>query len=299
MKQLTITTRLTNRDDESFVRYLREISEIKVLTPKEETELTKRTSKGDKEAIDELVKRNLRFVVSVAKQYATPQNPVVDLVNEGNIGLIIAAQKFDPTSGYKFISYAVWWVRKLIMEHLTKNGRMIRLPANKVGVLAKLDKQINQLEQKLGRNVSIREAVDNFSLDEETMDVLSNFSDSLDDFEVMSALSRYGMDSLDREIGGDENSMTLLDMVVNDTFESNDHNLLKEELNSEIKQALNSLKFRDRQIMIALFGLDGSFPRTLKDVGDEFGITREMVRQIKQKSLLTLKNKLKGSEILG
>jgi RNA polymerase primary sigma factor len=107
MKQLTITTRLTNRDDESFVRYLREISEIKVLTPKEETELTKKASEGDKEAIDELVKRNLRFVVSVAKQYATPQNPVVDLVNEGNIGLIIAAQKFDPTSGYKFISYAL------------------------------------------------------------------------------------------------------------------------------------------------------------------------------------------------
>jgi RNA polymerase primary sigma factor len=299
MKQLTITTRLTNRDDESFVRYLREISEIKVLTPKEETELTKKASEGDKEAIDELVKRNLRFVVSVAKQYATPQNPVVDLVNEGNIGLIIAAQKFDPTSGYKFISYAVWWVRKLIMEHLTKNGRMIRLPANKVGVLAKLDKQINQLEQKLGRNVSIIEAVESFSLDEETLNTLSSFSDSLDDFEAMSALSSYGMDSLDREIGGDENSMTLLDMVVNDTFESNDHNLLKEELNGEIKQALNSLKFRDRQIMIALFGLDGSFPRTLKDVGDEFGITREMVRQIKQKSLAVLKNKLKGSEILG
>lgn len=299
MKQLTITTRLTNRDDESFVRYLREISEIKMLTPKEEVELTKKASEGDKEALDELVRRNLRFVVSVAKQYATPQNPVVDLVNEGNIGLIIAAQKFDPNSGYKFISYAVWWVRKLIIEHLTKNGRMIRLPANKVSVLSKLDKQINQLEQQLGRNVSVREAVECFSLDEETMNALSNFNDSLDDFETINALSSYGMDSLDREIGGDENSMILIDMVVNDTFEANDHNLLKEELNNEVKRALNSLKFRDRQIMIALFGLDGSYPRTLKDVGDEFGLTREMIRQIKQKSLATLKNKLKGSEILG
>jgi RNA polymerase primary sigma factor len=299
MKQLTITTRLTNREDESFVRYLREISDIKVLTPPEEAVLTKKASEGDKDALDELVKRNLRFVVSVAKQYATPQNPVVDLVNEGNIGLIIAAQKFDPTSGYKFISYAVWWIRKLIMEHLTKNGRMIRIPSNKVNVLGKLDKQINQLEQKLGRNVSIREAVESFSLDDETMKMLSGFSDSLDDFEALSALSSYGMDSLDREINNDENSATLVDMVVNDTFEANDHNLLKEEMNKAIKQALSSLKFRDRQIMIALFGLDGSFPKTLKDVGDEFGITREMVRQIRQKSLATLKNKLKGSEILG
>lgn len=298
MKQLTITTRLTNRDDESFVRYLREISDIKVLTPKEETELTKRASEGDKKAIDELVKRNLRFVVSVAKQYATPQNPVADLVNEGNIGLIIAAQKFDPTSGYKFISYAVWWIRKLIMEHLTKNGRMIRLPANKVGVLAKLDKQINQLEQKLGRTVSVVEAAESFSLDDETLNSLLNVGDSLNDFETLAALSSYSIDSLDREIGGDENSMTLIDMVVNDTFESNDYNLLKEELINEVKQALKVLKFRDRQVMIALFGLDGSLPRTLKDVGDEFGITREMVRQIKQKSLTILKNKLNYSEIL-
>jgi RNA polymerase primary sigma factor len=298
MKHLIITTRLNNRDDETLVRYLREISEIKVLTLKEEFFITKKASEGDKEAIDELVKRNLRFVISVAKQYATPQNPVSDLINEGNIGLIIAAKKFNPDSGHKFISYAVWWIRKLIMEHLTKNGRLIRLPANKVGMLSKMNKQFSQLEQKLGRNVSIREAVESFSLDAETLKTLSGFSDSLEDFERMSALSSYGMDSLDREVGDDEKSITLSDMIVNDTFEDNDYNLLKQELNHQIKQALSSLKIRDQKVMNALFGLDGSYARTLKDVGDEFGITREMVRQIKQKSLLALKKQLRYSEIL-
>lgn len=298
MKQLTITTKLTNRENQSFVQYLREVSEIKVLTPEEEIVLTKKASKGDKQAIEELVKRNLRFVVSVAKQYATPQNPVEDLVNEGNIGLMIAAERFDPSTGFKFISYAVWWIRKIIMEHLSKNGRLIRLPANKINALSKLDKQINELEQKLGRSVSIREVMDNYNVDVDVLDALSNYGKSSSDLEALNMLSGYSMDSLDRELGHDEGGSTLGDNVVDDTFDTNDHNLLYDDMKIELNKVLDTLKPRDRQVMVALFGLDGSIPRTLKDVGDEIGVTREMVRQIKEKSLIKLRKRLNGSEIL-
>ena len=298
MKQLTITTKLTNRENLSFVQYLREVSEIKVLTPEEEIVLTKKASNGDKHAIEELVKRNLRFVVSVAKQYATPQNPVEDLVNEGNIGLMMAAERFDPSTGFKFISYAVWWIRKIIMEHLSKNGRLIRLPANKINALSKLDKQINELEQKLGRSVSIREVMDNYNVDVDVLDALSNYGKSSSDLEALNMLSGYSMDSLDRELGHDEGGSTLGDNVVDDTFDTNDHNLLYDDMKIELNKVLDTLKPRDRQVMVALFGLDGSIPRTLKDVGDEIGVTREMVRQIKEKSLIKLRKRLNGSEIL-
>jgi RNA polymerase primary sigma factor len=298
MKQLTITTKLTNRENQSFVQYLREVSEIKVLTPEEEIVLTKKASNGDKQAIEELVKRNLRFVVSVAKQYATPQNPVEDLINEGNIGLMMAAERFDPSTGFKFISYAVWWIRKTIMEHLSKNGRLIRLPANKINALSKLDKQINELEQKLGRSVSIREVMDNYNVDVDVLDALSNYGKSSSDLEALNMLSGYSMDSLDRELGHDEGGSTLGDNVVDDTFDTNDHNLLYDDMKIELNKVLDTLKPRDRQVMVALFGLDGSIPRTLKDVGDEIGVTREMVRQIKEKSLIKLRKRLNGSEIL-
>jgi RNA polymerase primary sigma factor len=298
MKQLTITTKLTNRENQSFVQYLREVSEIKVLTPEEEVILTNKASSGDRQAIEELVKRNLRFVVSVAKQYATPQNPVEDLVNEGNIGLMMAAERFDPSTGFKFISYAVWWIRKIIMEHLSKNGRLIRLPANKINALSKLDKQINELEQKLGRSVSIREVMDNYNVDVDVLDALSNYGKSSSDLEALNMLSGYSMDSLDRELGHDEGGSTLGDNVVDDTFDTNDHNLLYDDMKIELNKVLDTLKPRDRQVMVALFGLDGSIPRTLKDVGDEIGVTREMVRQIKEKSLIKLRKRLNGSEIL-
>lgn len=298
MKHLTITTKLTNRENQSFVQYLKEVAEIKVLTPEEEVILTNKASHGDKQAIEELVKRNLRFVVSVAKQYATPQNPVEDLVNEGNIGLMMAAERFDPKTGFKFISYAVWWIRKVIMEHLSKNGRLIRLPSNKINALSKLDKQIHELEQKLGRNVSIREVMDNYNVDVDVLDALTNYGKSTSDLEVLSVLSSYSMDSLDRDLGFEENGSTLGDSIVDDTFGANDHNLLYDDMRTELNKVLDTLKPRDRQVIVALFGLDGSIPRTLKDVGDEIGVTREMVRQIKEKSLEKLRKRLHGNEIL-
>lgn len=300
MRGLKITNKLTNRENQSFVQYLREVAEIKVLTPEEEVILTKRASEGDKKAIDELVKKNLRFVVSVAKQYATPQNPLEDLVNEGNIGLMMAAERFDPKTGFKFISYAVWWIRKIIMEHLSKNGRLIRLPANKINALSKLDKQINELEQKLGRNVSIREVIDNYTVDVDVLDALSNYGKSAADYEVLDMISSYSMDSLDRSVGSDDSASTLGETISDDScFKSSEQSLFEDDLKSELAKVLNTLKPRDRQVMVALFGLDGSMPRTLKDVGDEIGVTREMVRQIREKSLGKLKKRLQGSEILG
>jgi RNA polymerase primary sigma factor len=303
MKQLKISTKLTNRDVQSFNQYLKEISDIDVFTPEQEVICTEKASKGDQDAIDELVRRNLRFVVSVAKQYATPMNPLEDLVNEGNIGLMLAAQKFRPEMGFKFISYAVWWVRKIIMEHLTKNGRMVRLPANKVNSLSKLDKQIHILEQKLGRNVSIIEVVEEFGSEMDLgfdMNDKSPYKKLKDEYQLLDVLNDYNMDSLDREIGGDDgNGTTLADTITdNFAFKATDQSLMDEDVTREIFKVLDTLKPRDRHVMVSLFGLGGGDPKTLKEVGDEIGVTREMVRQIREKSLKKLQVRLKNSEIL-
>jgi RNA polymerase primary sigma factor len=293
MKQLVITNRRTNREIHSFNQYLKDIAEIEVFTPQEEAICAEKASHGDKQAVDELVRRNLRFVVSVAKQYATAQNPLEDLVNEGNIGLIIAAKKFKPEMGFKFISYAVWWVRKIIMEHLSKHGRLVRLPANKINSLSKLDKQINQLEQKLGRNVSIHEIIEEFGSEfglsnKQTPKKIS------DEYILLDMLNDFTMDSLDRDINGDEgNGTTLAETISDDSmFKSADNGLLNEDIKKQLNEVLDTLKPRDKHVMIGLFGLDGNLPRTLNDIGDEIGVTREMVRQIRQKSLGLLKKKL-------
>lgn len=299
MKQLTISAKVTNRENQSFVQYLREVSEIKVLTPAEEIQLTLKTATGDKAAIDELVRRNLRFVVSVAKQYATPQNPLEDLVNEGNIGLMIAAERFDPSTGFKFISFAVWWIRKIIMEHLTKHGKLIRLPSNKINTINKLERQLNKLEQKLGRPVSIHEAIDDYGID---LSVIGNDIDlkSSTEQEFINMLSTFNLDSLDRSLSSDfDNSSSLGDTIVDDTFVASDQLLINADIKAGLDEVMDALKPRDKKIMIGLFGLDGGIPRTLKDIGDEMGISREMVRQIREKSLLKLKKRLKGNEILG
>jgi RNA polymerase primary sigma factor len=288
MKQLVIRTRLTNRESESFQKYLSEIAQIPVFTQQEEIACTARSANGDKKATEELVKRNLRFVVSVAKQYSTPINPVEDLVNEGNIGLILAAQKFKPEMGFRFISYAVWWVRKKILEHLAKDGRMVRLPANKLGSLSKLDRKISEMEQRLGRSVDIQELIVEFDgqFDAEAI-------------ELLGVLNTYSMDSIDREIGGEDGTGTTLgDMLSDDTiFEAPDASLMNNDVKSDIMRMLDVLKPRDKRIMIALYGLNGDSPMTLKEVGDEVGVTREMIRQIKVKVLATLKDKIVNSHI--
>ena len=298
MKQLVITAKLTNREIHSFNQYLKDIAEIDVFTAEEEAICAEKASHGDKEAMDELVRRNLRFVVTVAKQYATAQNPLEDLVNEGNIGLIIAAEKFKPEMGFKFISYAVWWIRKIIMEHLSKHGRLVRLPANKINSLSKLDKQINQLEQKLGRSVSIHEIIEEFGSEfglsnKQTPKKIS------DEYILLDMLNDFTMDSLDRDISGDEGNGTTLGETISDDsiFKSAEQQLITNDVKKQLNEVLDILKPRDKQVMIGLFGLDGNLPRTLNDIGEEIGVTREMVRQIREKSLIKLKKKLETTNI--
>lgn len=296
MKQLTITTRLTNRETDSFKQYLKDIAEIDMFTTEEEFICTKKMSEGDVEAKNELIRRNLRFVVSVAKQYATKDNPLEDLVNEGNIGLMIAADKFMPDKGFKFISYAVYWIQKIIMEHLSNHGRMVRLPANKINRLSKLDKKVSSLEQKLGRSVDIQEVIDECL---EDTDIEAGKLET-DDFELLDVLSTYHMDSLDREVSGEDDKFhtTLGDLISDDTtFKPTDHLIIDTNIKAEVAKIMDTLKPRDKRIMVALFGLDGNTPMTLKEVSDEIGVTREMIRQIKEKTLLSLKIKLKNSTI--
>lgn len=279
MKQFKVTASITKRENESFKQYLKDVSMISMITPEEEVELTTKSSMGDKQAIDRLVSANLRFVISVAKKYATEQIPLEDLVNEGNIGLIKAAEKYSPDSGVRFISYAIWWIRKIIMEHITKYGKMVRIPANKVNSLSKLNQMVSDLEQKNGRQVDISEVVSAYSNEI-----------SSDDFMFLDVLTTYHMDSLDRSISNDDGGGTCLgDILSDDDTKKTDHLLNASDLKEEISKILDVLKPRDKRIMEALFGLDGKIPMGLKEVGEEVGISREMVRQIKEKSLKLLR----------
>ena len=255
-----------------------------MLTPEEELICANKVVTGDEDAIEELIVKNLRFVVSVAKQYAKAENPLEDLVNEGNIGLMIAAKKFRPDMGFRFISYAVWWIRKVILEYLAKNGRIVRIPANKINDLSKLDKKINKMEQKLGRNLDTQELIKEFGKDE---------------LDLLNIIGTYKTDSLDREIHGDEGDSTSLSDLMSDEsiFKPADHSIIAENLKSEIARILDTLKHRDKRIMIALFGLDGNSIMNLKEVGDEMGLSRESIRQRKEICLSKLRKGLKNSTI--
>jgi RNA polymerase primary sigma factor len=279
MKSLRINQRFTNKESNSFKQYLNEISDIKMFTPEEELECSLRASNGDKRAIDEMIKRNLRFVVSVSKQYETPNVPLEDLVNEGNIGLMMAVENYKPNTGFKFITYAVFWIRKLILEYLAKNSRLVRIPSNKVNGISKLNQYVNQLEQKLGKSVDISDLVDEYG------DVISK-----EEISELQNLSMFTFDSLDNPVGDSENSVTLGDIISDNNIDPSDYLVSSQYDKKAIDKLLNNLKPRDKQIMISLFGLDGSAPLTLKEVGDEVGLTREMVRQIRKKSLEKLKN---------
>lgn len=288
MRRLSIGDKITSRETDSFKQYLKDVSDIPLLTPEEEMLCTRKASKGDKTAGDQLVRANLRFVISVAKQYANSSNPIEDLVNEGNIGLMIAVEKFKPEMGFKFISYAVWWIRKIIIEHLGKNGRIVRLPANKINGLSKLDKKISLLEQKLSRPVDISE-------------IISEFGSTMkqDEVKLLEEISVFAIDSLDKEVVDFRagRSITLGEMIEDETCEQTDYLLVRENLKSEIEKILSILKPRERRVMIALYGLDGKQPMKLNELGIEFGVTRETIRQIKEKTLKNLKSRLKNSTI--
>lgn len=285
MKQLKISVKLTDRSNETLKQYLREIADIKPFTHEQEIECAVKAFAGDEQAIVELAERNLRFVVSVAKQYATENIYLSDLINEGNIGIVIAARKFDPSKGYKFISFAVWWIRKLIIEHITNHGRIVRLPANKLNNISKLEKQIHELEQKTGSKVDILEVINEY----ENVNLKNNNDDEFNDFLFTESLSNISSESIDRPFGNEEDNTCLSDMLMSDD-KSTDNNINESNLKAEINAVLDEMKPRDKRVIESLFGLNGHRPMTLKEVGDEpeFNITREMVRQIRNKVLKKL-----------
>lgn len=280
MKTLVITQRITSIKETSFKRYLADVAKIKSFTPEEELACSIKAHNHDPDAMNELVRRNLRFVISVAKQYVNNGNTIEDLVNEGNIGLVLAAKRFEPNKGLKFITYAVWWIRKHILDYVYSDAKMIRFPANKLNDLAKLDKQIIALEQKLGRSIDLFELIDyesEFSFDIPTLEGMLNLT----------------VDSLDRQINYEyDESLTYLDMVPDANTENSDYLVVKDKLTDKVIDGLNNLPVNQRKMMVMLFGLDGNPERTLKEVGEEFNMSRENVRILKNKLLLQLRNKV-------
>ncbi len=274
MRQLKITKSITNRESASLDKYLQEIGREELITVEEEVELAQRIRKGDQVALEKLTKANLRFVVSVAKQYQNQGLTLPDLINEGNLGLIKAAEKFDETRGFKFISYAVWWIRQSILQALAEQSRIVRLPLNQVGSLNKINKASARFEQENERTPSPEELARVLDLPKEKVQ------------DTMRVSGRHiSVDAPFAE--GEDNS--LLDVLVNSDSPNADRSLINESLAVEIDRALSTLTDRERDIVKYFFGI-GSVEMTLEEIGDEFGLTRERVRQIKEKAIRRLRN---------
>jgi RNA polymerase primary sigma factor len=275
MRQLKISKQITNRESQSLDKYLQEIGKVDLLTPEEEVELAKRIKAGDKEALEQLTKANLRFVVSVAKQYQNQGLSLSDLINEGNLGLIKSAQRFDETRGFKFISYAVWWIRQSILQALAEQSRIVRLPLNRVGSLNKLSRTFSQLEQKLKREPTIEELAQELGV------TPAEVADT-----IKISARHVSVDA--PFIQGEEHS--LLD-VLEDSEEPNpDNALIDESLCKDVERALSLLTEREIGVLNYYFGLRGTSPMTLEEIGFLFGLTRERVRQIKEKAIKKLRN---------
>ena len=280
MRQLKITKSITNRESQSLEKYLQEIGKVDLLTHEEEVDLAKRIKQGDQIALEKLTKANLRFVVSVAKQYQNQGLSLSDLINEGNLGLIKAAQRFDETRGFKFISYAVWWIRQSILQALAEQSRIVRLPLNKVGSLNKINKAFSELEQEFEREPS----------PEELADLLQITSDEVET--TLGVAARHV--SMDAPfVDGEDNS--LLDVLENTTTPGTDAKLEHiESLSREIERSLGGLTDRQSDVIRLYFGIGIEHPMSLEDIGDRFGLTRERVRQIKDKAINKLRNSAKS-----
>jgi RNA polymerase primary sigma factor len=278
MEAFRVSQKITNRQSPAFKRYLTEISKIKRFeTPDHEAKCAAKASTGDQAAITELIERNLRFVISVAKQYETSTISLEDLVNEGNIGLIRAVEKYNSNTGFKFISYAVFWIRKCIHEFLTNTGRMIRLPANRVLDISKFKTKQSELEQQKGDDVD----------EVEVMEALSSTMTESELSDLATVLS-MDIDSLDKTVSPEESS-SMYEIIADNNVEGSDYLTNNSDIKIEVGILLKSLKERDRNIMVMLYGLDGDTPMSLKEVGDKIGLTREMIRQIREKSLEKLR----------
>ena len=275
MRQLKISKQITNRESQSLDKYLQEIGKVDLLTADEEVVLAKRIREGDQLALEKLTKANLRFVVSVAKQYQNQGLSLGDLINEGNLGLIKAAQRFDETRGFKFISYAVWWIRQSILQALAEQSRIVRLPLNRVGSLNKISKTFSELEQKFEREPSPEELA-------EVLEITAN--------EVVETMKISGRHvSMDAPfVQGEENS--LLDVLENDGDEKPDDGLMTDSLRKEVQRALSTLTQREADVITLYFGLNGEHAMTLEEIGEKFNLTRERVRQIKEKAIRRLRH---------
>lgn len=275
MRQLKISKQITNRESQSLDKYLQEIGKVDLLTPDEEVELAQRIREGDQLALEKLTKANLRFVVSVAKQYQNQGLSLGDLINEGNLGLIKAAQRFDETRGFKFISYAVWWIRQSILQALAEQSRIVRLPLNRVGSLNKISKTFSELEQKYEREPSPDELAE--VLEVTTAEVV----------DTMKISGRHV--SMDAPfVQGEENS--LLDVLENELDVTPDSELMNDSLRREVQRALSTLTQREADVISLYFGLNGEHSMTLEEIGEKFNLTRERVRQIKEKAIRRLRH---------
>jgi len=275
MRQLKINKSITNRENASLDKYLTDIGRESLISPEEEVRLAQLIRDGDRKALNTLVKANLRFVVSVAKQYQNQGLSLPDLINEGNVGLIKAAKRFDETRGFKFISYAVWWIRQSILQALAEQSRIVRLPLNRVGALNKIGKAYSNLEQEYEREPNAHELAQELDMD------ISEVSDTL-----KIAGRAVSMDAPFTQ--GEENR--LLDTLENDEQPSPDFTLMSESLRSEIERALSTLSEREAEVIKLYFGINSEHSATLEEIGDRFNLTRERVRQIKEKALRNLKH---------
>jgi RNA polymerase primary sigma factor len=276
MRQLKITKSITNRESQSLEKYLQEIGKVDLVSPEEEVRLAALIRQGDQQALERLTKANLRFVVSVAKQYQNQGLSLPDLINEGNLGLIKAAQRFDETKGFKFISYAVWWIRQSILQALAEQARIVRLPLNKVGLTSRIQKAYSQLEQEFEREPSAEELADllNMELDE----IRANLSINIRHVSMDTPLSE-GEDG------------TLLDVMINPNADKTDNEVdHNQSLKVEIDRSLQTLSERQKEVLCYFFGIGVDNAMSLEDIGDKFNLTRERVRQIKDKAITKLKS---------
>ena len=275
MRQLKIIKQVTNRETPSLDKYLYEIGKVDLISAEEEVELARRIKKGDSQAMEKLIKANLRFVVSVSKQYQNQGLSLPDLINEGNLGLIKAAQRFDETRGFKFISYAVWWIRQSILQALAEQARIVRLPLNKIGSINKINKTYAELEQKFEREPTVMEIATVLEIAPEDVKEA-----------IRSSGRHVSMDAplLDGEDGN------MYDVLLNADTPGPDKGLLNDSLRKEIERALSTLTYREASIIRLYFGLNGKHPHTLEEIGEEFNLTRERVRQIKEKAIKRLKH---------
>ncbi len=285
MRQLKITKQITNRETASLDMYLQDIGRVELITADEEVLLAQKIKQGDQKALDKLVKANLRFVVSVSKQYQNQGLSLPDLINEGNMGLIKAAQRFDETRGFKFISYAVWWIRQSILQALAEQSRIVRLPLNKIGAINKINKTYAKLEQELERE----------PIAEEIAEILNILPEDIR--ETMKNQGRHM--SMDAPLGTTEDGGSMYELMENRHEAAPDNELMLESLRNEISRALMSLTTREADVVKLYYGLSGGHSHSLEEIGEKFDLTRERVRQIKEKAVRRLKHASRSKVLLG